>query len=165
TEAHFPAGASEPSRGVYAPTLRYHDGRFWMITTNVHGDDGGHIMVTAEHIEGPWSQPVVVPLEGIDPDIAWDREGRCFVTYCNTAINPPRIFQAEIDPATGAVLEGPRELWSGTGLLHPEAPHVFQRGSWWYLLISVGGTVQGLTVSNVQVASPHGAFDGRPGNP
>ncbi|PKQ26845.1 MAG: glycoside hydrolase family 43 protein [Actinobacteria bacterium HGW-Actinobacteria-4] len=165
TDAHFPAGTSEPSRGVYAPTLRYHDGRFWMITTNVHGSDGGHILVTAERIEGPWSEPVVVALEGIDPDIAWDDQNRCLVTYCSTTSDPPRIVQAEIDSATGAVLDEPRELWSGTGLLHPEAPHVIRRGQWWYLLIAEGGTERGHTVAIARGTSPRGPFVGAPHNP
>ena len=36
-----------PSGGIFAPTLRYHDGRFWMITTN-WSDDGGQLLVWTE---------------------------------------------------------------------------------------------------------------------
>jgi hypothetical protein len=55
------------SRGIFAPTLRHHDGRFWMITTNMT-DHGGHLLVTAEDPTGPWSEPVRIPgALGIDP--------------------------------------------------------------------------------------------------
>ncbi|MFE9750972.1 glycoside hydrolase family 43 protein [Saccharothrix saharensis] len=56
--------------GIYAPTIRHHDGRFWLITTNV--SHGGNFVVTAERPEGPWSDPVWIDLPGIDPDLAWD---------------------------------------------------------------------------------------------
>jgi xylan 1,4-beta-xylosidase len=63
------------SGGVYAPTLRYHDGRFYLITTNV-SDRAGQLLVTAQDPAGPWSDPVWVPdALGIDPDLAWDAEG------------------------------------------------------------------------------------------
>ena len=44
------------SGGIYAPTLRYHEGTFYMITTLVDG--GGNFLVTAPAITGPWSSPV-----------------------------------------------------------------------------------------------------------
>ena len=46
-----------PSGGIFAPTLRHHDGRFWMITTN-WSDDGGQLLVWADDPAGPWSEPV-----------------------------------------------------------------------------------------------------------
>ncbi|MFV0286327.1 MAG: family 43 glycosylhydrolase, partial [Demequina sp.] len=75
------------------------------------------------------------------------------------------IMQAEVDPATGAVLEEPRPLWSGTGLAHPEAPHVFRRGEHWYLVIAEGGTERGHTVAVARSDSPRGPFAGAPHNP
>jgi hypothetical protein len=63
-------GAARPSGGVYAPTLRYHDGGFWLVTTKV-SDHRGHLIVTADDPAGPWSDPVIVEgLRGIDPDLA-----------------------------------------------------------------------------------------------
>ncbi|HOJ81279.1 MAG TPA: family 43 glycosylhydrolase, partial [Clostridiales bacterium] len=45
----------KPSGGIYAPTLRYHNGRFYMITTNVTG--GGNFIVYTDDIHGAWSEP------------------------------------------------------------------------------------------------------------
>ena len=146
------------SGGIYAPTLRHHDGRFWMITTLVAG--GGTFLVTAERPEGPWSEPVWVDVPGIDPDIVWDEDGSCWCAYSDGGIRLARI-----DPDTGAVLDGPFALWSGTGLQYPEAPHLYRIGDWWYLLIAEGGTERGHAVSVARARSPRGPFEPAPANP
>jgi xylan 1,4-beta-xylosidase len=86
--------ASVPSSGgVYAPTLRHHDDRFWLITTDVSGE--GTVLFTAMDPVGPWSDPIrLLALTVIDPDLAWDSDGRCWCTYAG-------IGQVRIDPGTG----------------------------------------------------------------
>src|SRR5688500_8789988 len=54
------------SGGVYAPTLRHHDGRFHLVTSNV--PHGGTLLVTTTDPAGPWSDPIWLPDVGIDPD-------------------------------------------------------------------------------------------------
>jgi xylan 1,4-beta-xylosidase len=148
------------SGGIFAPTLRHHDGRFWLVTTNLW--DGGHLLVTAHDPAGPWSVPVRLPgLPGIDPDIAWAEDGSCLLTYSDGGA----IRQVTIDPGTGEVRDGPRDLWSGTGLAHPEAPHLYRIGDRWYLVIAEGGTERGHAVSVARGPSARGPFQGHPGNP
>jgi beta-xylosidase len=149
------------SLGVFAPTLRHHDGRFWMITT-VCTHDGGlqNFFVTAENPAGSWSDPVVVDVFGIDPDLAWDDDGNCWV---HTALGA--ISRCRIDDRTGAVLDGPVTTWSGTGLQYPEAPHLLRRGEHWYLLIAEGGTERGHAVSIARGPSPIGPWESCPYNP
>jgi beta-xylosidase len=148
------------SGGIYAPTLRHHDGRFWLVTTNLW--DGGHLLVTAHDPAGPWSVPVRMPgLPGVDPDIAWDEDGTCLLTYST----PEGIRQVPIDPGTGQVLGSPREMWSGSGLAYPEAPHLYRVDGRWYLLIAEGGTERGHAVSVARGPSPSGPFEEYPGNP
>ncbi|WP_405718060.1 family 43 glycosylhydrolase [Streptomyces sp. NBC_01537] len=105
---------SSSSGGLYAPTLRYHDGRFWLIVTNVSGD--GNLLFTATDPAGPWSDPVRLPgVQGIDPDLAWDEEGNCWCTVAG-------VSQVRIDPHTGETFGEPRRLWSGApGAKAPEA--------------------------------------------
>src|SRR5262245_21528182 len=111
------------SGGVYAPTLRHHDGLFLLITTNV--SDRGHFIVTAQDPAGPWSDPIVVDgLPGVDPDLAWDETGTCWCTYATFGAEAGTIMQVPIDPLRGKLLDEPRPLWSGTGLAAPEAPHL-----------------------------------------
>lgn len=55
-------GECAHSQGIYAPTIRYHEGVFCLVTTNVGGC--GNFLVTAECPEGPWSDPYVLDAEG-----------------------------------------------------------------------------------------------------
>lgn len=146
------------SGGIYAPTLRHHDGRFWLITTNV--SDGGNLLVTATDPAGPWSDPVRLPgVAGIDPDLAWDEDGTCWCTYAG-------VEQIRIDPHTGQAFGPPRRLWSGTpGAKAPEAPHLYRIGDYWYLLIAEGGTERGHGVSIARGRAPGGPFEPCPANP
>ncbi|KAB2341576.1 glycoside hydrolase family 43 protein [Actinomadura rudentiformis] len=146
------------SLGVYAPTLRHHAGRFWLITTTTSSSGKHSFFVTTEDPAGPWSEPVPVDIDDIDPDIAWDDAGNCWVTYAG-------IKQCRIDDTTGKILEGPHPTWSGTGLQFPEAPHLFRRGDQWYLLIAEGGTERGHSVSIARGPSPQGPWEGCPANP
>ncbi|XVV00494.1 glycoside hydrolase family 43 protein [Actinosynnema sp. CA-248983] len=149
---------SPSSAGVYAPTLRHHDGRFWLITTNVSG--GGNFLVTATDPAGPWSEPVPLPdLHGIDPDLAWDDDGTCWCTVAG-------VSQVRIDPLTGRVLGTQERIWSGgPGAKAPEAPHLHRIGDHWYLLIAEGGTERGHAVSIARAPTPSGPFEPCPANP
>jgi xylan 1,4-beta-xylosidase len=146
------------SGGIYAPTLRHHDGRFWLIVTNVN--DGGNLLVTTTDPAGPWSDPVRLPgVTGIDPDLAWDENGDC---WCTTA----GIGQVRIDPHTGRTVGPAHRLWSGTpGVGCPEAPHLYRVGDYWYLLIAEGGTERGHGVSIARGSTPTGPFEPCPANP
>ncbi|WP_155056753.1 glycoside hydrolase family 43 protein [Streptomyces blattellae] len=154
-QLEIPDGAPA-SDGVYAPTLRYHDGRFYMITTNVSA--GGNFLVTSDRPGGPWSDPVWVDVPGIDPDLAWDEDGNCWCAVAGVAV-------ARIDTESGKVLEGPFRVWSGTGLRDPEAPHLYRVGEWWYLMLAEGGTADAHSVSVARARSPRGPFEPAPANP
>jgi xylan 1,4-beta-xylosidase len=146
------------SGGIYAPTLRHHDGRFWLIVTNV--SDGGNMLFTATDPAGPWSDPVRLPgVPGIDPDLAWDEEGTCWCTIAG-------VGQVRLDPHTGETSGPARHLWSGTpGAKAPEAPHLYRIGDHWYLLIAEGGTERGHGVSIARGRTPDGPFEPCPHNP
>ncbi|QDY08082.1 glycoside hydrolase family 43 protein [Micromonospora sp. HM134] len=147
------------SAGVYAPTLRHHDGRFWLIVTNC-ADGGGTLICTAADPAGPWSDPVRAPgVDGIDPDLAWDDDGTCWCTYAG-------IGQVRLDPETGRTLGPVRRLWSGAaGAQAPEAPHLYRIGDHWYLLIAEGGTERGHAVSIARATRPDGPYEPGPANP
>ncbi|MEV4604741.1 glycoside hydrolase family 43 protein [Amycolatopsis sp. NPDC049253] len=154
----FPPGTPS-SGGIYAPTLRHHSGRFWLIVTNV-SDGGGNLLVTATDPAGPWSDPIRLPgVPGIDPDLAWDADGTCWCTFAG-------IGQVRIDPDTGQALAAPNRLWSGTpGAKAPEAPHLYLIDGFWYLLISEGGTERGHSISIARGRRPDGPFEPCPANP
>ncbi|MEV6348322.1 glycoside hydrolase family 43 protein [Actinoplanes sp. NPDC051851] len=156
-QLRLPVG-TRSSGGVYAPTLRHHDGRFWLIVTNV--SDRGNMLFTAIDAAGPWSDPMPLPgVHGIDPDLAWDDDGVC---WCTTA----GISQVRLDPLTGRTIGAPRRIWSGSpGAKAPEAPHLYRIGDFWYLLIAEGGTERGHGVAVARGPSPAGPFEPCPRNP
>jgi xylan 1,4-beta-xylosidase len=156
-QLRLPPGTASSS-GIYAPTLRHHDGRFWLITTNTQ--DAGNLLFTATDPAGPWSDPIRVPgVTGIDPDLAWDGHGNCWCTYAG-------VWQIRIDPHTGESVGSPRRIWSGTpGAKAPEAPHLYQIGDHWYLLIAEGGTERCHSVSIARGRTPDGPFEPCPANP
>ena len=131
-----------------------------MITTIFTGTSVVNFFVTAEDPAGPWSEPVRVDAPGIDPDLAWDDDGNCWVHFSGGGIQRLRI-----DDRTGDVLDGPTLAWPGTGLQFPEAPHLFRRGNWWYLLIAEGGTERGHAVTIARGPSPTGPWESCPANP
>jgi len=149
---------SPSSGGIYAPTLRHHDGRFWLIVTNVSSE--GNLLVTATDPAGPWSDPVLLPgVPGIDPDLAWDEDGTCWCTVAG-------VSQVRLDPHTGETSGPPRKLWSGMpGAKAPEAPHLYRIGEYWYLLIAEGGTERCHGVSIARGRTPTGPFEPCPANP
>jgi beta-xylosidase len=154
----LPLPADTPSSaGIYAPTLRHHDGRFWLTTTNI-ARGGGNFLVTTTDPGGPWSDPVRLSgVPGIDPDLAWDEDGVC---YCTVA----GVRQVRIDPLAGRVLGEPYRVWSGSGKA-PEAPHLYRIGEYWYLMIAEGGTERGHGVSIARGRTPSGPFEPCPANP
>lgn len=158
------SGADGASGGIFAPTVRHHAGRFWLATTNVHQIRRGHLLVHADDPAGPWSDPVYTEgLVGIDPDLSWDDEGVCRLTWSDVVRGG--ISQASVDPYTGQVLSEPATLWRGTGGAHVEGPHVVRRGDWWYLFVAEGGTHTGHMVTVARGRSIDGPFERNPANP
>ena len=118
------------------------------------------MVFTATDAAGPWSDPVRLPgVGGIDPDLAWDADGACWCTIAG-------VSQVRIDPETGQTVGEARRIWSGTpGAKAPEAPHLYQIGDHWYLMIAEGGTERGHGVSVARGPAPTGPFEPCPANP
>jgi len=163
--SQFARGDGRPSGGIFGSTLRHHAGRFWFVTTNMSDFGRGHLLVSAADPAGPWTDPVhFAGAIGIDPDLAWDADGTCYLNWCSFT-HGGAIAQARVDPHTGALLEEPRLLWAGSGLAYPEGPHLYQRDGLWYLVIAEGGTERGHAVSVARAEHPTGPFEPHPANP
>lgn len=114
-ESQLPLKGASSWLGIYAPTIRYHEGTYYMITTNV--GNGGNFMVTAKDPRGPWSEPVWLKQQGIDPSLYFEN-GKCYMVS-----NPgDAIWLCEINPKTGEQLTESRKLWQGDGGRYPEGP-------------------------------------------
>jgi alpha-N-arabinofuranosidase len=160
-DSQLPLAAARPSGGIFAPTIRYHAGTYYMITTNV--SYRGTFFVTATNPVGPWSEPIwITGAGGIDPSLFFDDDGKVYLTSTGSA---PGISQAEIDVKSGRQLTPPRIVWKGTGGRYPEGPHLYKIAGRYYLMISEGGTEYGHMVTIARAASPWGPFEPCPRNP
>ncbi len=166
--SQFLRGDGRPSGGIYGSTLRFHGGRFWFVTTNVGDAGSGQTIVTAEDPAGEWSEPVFVrDAVGIDPDLCWDEDGECYLTWKGTVFNGEGdgIFQGRLDTETGKFKDDPYPVWQGIGLAASEAPHLYRIGEHWYLMLAEGGTERGHTVTIARGDGPAGPFEPCPDNP
>lgn len=139
--------------GIHAPTIRFHNGLFYIITTNVFYDekinntDFVNFYITASDPSGPWSDPYVLDgAPGIDPDIFFDDDGRVWYVGTHAPENPGfpgegEIWLQEID-LKNRELKGKRSfLWRGAcGGVWAEGPHMYKKDGRYYLLIAEGGT-------------------------
>lgn len=151
------------SGGVYAPTIRFHDGTFYLVTTDTTGI--GNFYVTAEDPAGDWSDPIRVSQQGIDPSLFFDATGKVYFTSNGLDWDRAGIYQCEIDIKTGNRLAHSRLIWQGTGGKYPEAPHLYKKDGWYYLLIAEGGTELGHMVTMARSETPWGPFHPCPWNP
>ncbi|WP_307859152.1 glycoside hydrolase family 43 protein [Herbiconiux sp. SYSU D00978] len=165
--SQFRRGDDRPSTGIYAGTLRHRDGRFWYVTTNVSDFAAGQLIVSAVDPSGPWSEPTFVPdAVGIDPDLCWDEDGTCFITWkAMDFVVETGILQAPIDLATGELLAAPYPIWQGSGLDAAEGPHLYRIADRWYLVLAEGGTERGHSVTVARGPHPWGPFEACPANP
>ncbi|MEL7124313.1 MAG: family 43 glycosylhydrolase [Bacteroidota bacterium] len=169
--------------GIYAPTIRYHDGTFYMITTLVSRREGtrpkGNFIVTAKNPSGPWSDPHWIEgANGIDPSLFFDEDGKVY--YCGNGTPRDKvdkhhrhIWIQEIDLNTFQ-LKGKKgyldakkyfeEDIIGSPLAF-EAPHIYKKGNVYYLLLAHGGTGMGHAVSIWKSDSPYGPWKDNPNNP
>ena len=157
-ESQLPLKGASSWLGIYAPTIRYHEGTYYMITTNV--GNGGNFMVTAKDPKGPWSEPLWLEQQGIDPSL-WFEDGKCYMVS-----NPDNtIMLCEIDPKTGKQLTKSKALWQGTGGRYPEGPHLYKKDGYYYLLISEGGTELAHKLTIARSKSIDGPYVANPANP
>ena len=158
--------------GVMAPTIRYHDGVFYVINCNF--SDRGNFVVTAENPAGPWSEPHwLTDVPGIDASIFFDGDGQCYIM--GTADNWPDgkgglrqgIWAARYDIQNFRMDGEPVPLWGGAmaGAASPEAPHIYHIGDWYYLLIAEGGTEYFHSVTVARSRGVFGPYEGYAGNP
>lgn len=155
------------SGGIYAPTIRYHDGLFYMVTTNV--SYGGNFFCTAENPAGPWSEPKYIQgAPGIDPTLFWDDDGQCYMMgTTDWQEQAPGVWIGPVDLEKGTI-SGPRQLaWKGAlvDAWAPEAPHVYKKDGWYYLMIAEGGTEHFHAVTMARSRSILGPYEGFRGNP
>jgi xylan 1,4-beta-xylosidase len=149
------------SRGLFAPSIRYHDGLFYITCTLV--DKGGNFVVTAKNPAGPWSNPVWLrDINGIDPSLFFDDNNKAYIVYNSIPPNNKSLYQGhrtirirEFD-FVNLKTKGEEHIIvnGGTDISKKpvwiEAPHIFKLSSsgvpnpgkdgYYYLIDAQGGT-------------------------
>ena len=163
-ESQLPLQKERCSGGIYAPTIRHHDGTFYMVTTNVRGSDGKgprHFYVHTQDPAGQWSEPVWTESHNIDPSLFFDEDGKVYFT-CN---GHDGIYQWQIDIRTGRRLTDIRHIWRGSGGWCAEAPHLYKMFGRYYLMVAEGGTEYGHMETIARSRTPWGPWEPCPFNP
>lgn len=156
---------SQQSEGIWASTIRYHDGLFYLITSYVSWYEGWGPKILLFTTKDPydddaWSDPIHFenPENEIDPDLFWDDDGKVYMSVARG------IFIHEVDLATGSVLKT-LTVWNGTGDRNPEGPKLYKKDGYYYLSISEGGTETNHSAVISRATSIEGPYEGYEGNP
>jgi xylan 1,4-beta-xylosidase len=169
------------SCGIWAPCLTHADGQFWLIYTDVKrygrttvgGASGASLrdfhnyLVTAPRIDGEWSDPVYLNSSGFDPSLFHDDDGRKYLVNMLWDHRPGQNRFAGIVLQEHSVRErkliGERKLiFQGTALGFTEAPHLYKRNGWYYLLTAEGGTAWGHAVTMARSRHLNGPYELHP---
>ncbi|KAL2802069.1 glycosyl hydrolase [Aspergillus granulosus] len=167
--------------GIYAPTMRYHNGTFYIVCTNLTGsasmtpeidfEPNTNFLITCNDLTDPasYSDPLPFDFHGIDPDLFFDDDGKVYMTgsFIHGYRKKPQtvIRQAEIDLTTGKLVTTPTDVWAGTGGNCPEGPHIYKKDGWYYLMIAEGGTHRRHKVTMARSRVATGPFEGYQNNP
>ncbi|MEY4387870.1 MAG: hypothetical protein RLY20_3153, partial [Verrucomicrobiota bacterium] len=137
--------------GVWAPSLSYADGQFWLIYTNIRTcgmgrpfKDIGIYLTTARDIREPWSEPTVLNSIGFDPSLFHDDDGRKWLLNMEWDFRKGRhrfagIVVQEYDPRTGKLVGPQTKILEKANIL-TEGPNLYKHDGWYYLMLAEGGT-------------------------
>lgn len=166
--------AADDSRGLFAPTIRFHDGLFYVACTFVaEGPNAGfqNFYVTTENPAGPWSAPVVLAdAPGIDPTIFF-HEGRAWWAGCRLIEQDypgqTEIWLRELDLENGRLIGDEVVIWRAALRfgVWSEGPHLYSRDGWFYLVTAEGGTEfhhSGMVARSREITGP---YEGSASNP
>jgi xylan 1,4-beta-xylosidase len=163
------------SGGVWAPCLSHADGRFWLIYSDAKSLNGPfkdvrNYLVTAERIEGPWSEPVYLNCSGFDPSLFHDADGRKWIVNQLWDPRPGRnafagIVLQEYSVAEGRLVGEPVNIFRGSALGITEGPHLYRKDGYYYLVTAEGGTGWDHAVTVARSRSLHGPYEISPHHP
>lgn len=169
------------SCGVWAPCLSHDGTRFHLIYTDVKrygrttvgGASGASLrdfhnyLVTCDTIDGDWSDPIHLNSSGFDPSLFHDDDGRKWLLNMLWDHRPGRnrfagIVAQEYSPAEQRLIGERVNIFPGTALGLTEAPHLYRRGGWYYLLTAEGGTGWNHAVTMARARTLTGPYELHP---
>ena len=148
--------------GVWAPSIRYHQGEFYIYW----GDpDFGVYMVKTKDPAGDWEKPVcVIPGKGmIDTTPLWDDDERCYLVsaYANSRARFASVLVVRELSADGTKAIGnPVVVFDGNGTENRtcEGPKFYKRDGWYWIMCPAGGVPTGFQLA-MRSKSPYGPYE------
>jgi xylan 1,4-beta-xylosidase len=163
------------SCGIWAPCLTHADGLFHLVYTDVkrYGRMGAsfrdfhNYLVTSPTIDGEWSDPVHLNNSGFDPSLFHDDDGRKYLVNMLWDHRPGQnrfggIVLQEYSPSAGALVGERRMIFPGTAIGFTEAPHLYKRDGYYYLIVAEGGTGWGHAVTMARSRQLTGPYELHP---
>lgn len=169
------------SCGVWAPCLTYTDGLFYLVYTDVKrygrttvaGASGASLrdfhnyLVTSPEVDGDWSDPVYLNSSGFDPSLFHDDDGRKYLVNMLWDHRPGQnrfagIVLQEYSPSERRLVGERQIIFKGTPLGLTEAPHIYKRDGYYYLITAEGGTAWGHAVTLARSRSLTGPYELHP---
>jgi xylan 1,4-beta-xylosidase len=169
------------SCGIWAPCLSYSDGLFWLIYTDVKrfglssfGGAGGasfrdfhNYLVFSPKIDGDWSDPVYMNSSGFDPSLFHDDDGRKYLVNMLWDHRPGKnrfagIVLQEYSHEERKLTGQRINIFKGTSIGFTEAPHIYKRDGWYYLMTAEGGTNYGHAVTLARSKNLTGPYEVHP---
>lgn len=141
--------APQHGKGVWAPSLRHHDGRFWIFYPD---PDQGVYVTTATRFEGPWSTPhMLLPGKGIiDPAPLWDDDGKAWLIHAwaksRAGFNNVLTLRRMAPDGRSLLDEEGMVVIDGNGLpgyRTLEGPKLYKENGWYYVFAPAGGVEHG----------------------
>jgi xylan 1,4-beta-xylosidase len=133
------------SGGVWAPDLTYANGRFHLVFSVLDNyaygyKDCANYLTTAEHIDGPWTDPVRLPGRGFDAAL-YHEDGETWLLNMAMGFRGIEIQPLDVGPDGTAQTAGdPVLLLESSPEGITEGPHLYKVDGWYYLLCAEGGT-------------------------
>ena len=141
------------NEGVYAPSIRYHDGKFWVFVNSHSGE--GFYCCTATNAAGPWTVTQIKDKNGkplrthgwTDPCPFWDDDGKAYLASSHPSsrwfgylfeMTPDgsQLLDADVDSMNASA--GPYTYPKGGTIYSPffssEGNKIYKYNGWYYLV-------------------------------
>lgn len=150
---------------VYAPDLVKYKNKFYIYFPA----NGTNYVVTADSINGKWSDPIDLKIGNIDPGHITDEQGKRYLFFSSGGFVPLSDDGLSIIGDQKSSYDGwpiPRD-WS-IECFCLEGPKLIKRGEYYYLTVAEGGTagpITGHMVVSARSKSLSGPWENSPYNP
>ena len=161
---------------IWAPQLSYADGEFHLLYTDVKSSvrpfkDTHNYIISSPSIHGPWTEPLYLNSSGFDPSLFHDDNGRKWLLNAlwdyrlETPNKSSGIVLQEYDPVERRLIGDSMKIFDRTVLGKTEAPHIYKRNGYYYLVMAEGGTGSGHSVTIARSKDITGPYEVDPNYP